>query len=406
MGFAMTSPTTTSLLDAVEPMRADLVALRRALHRDPEIGLRLPRTQEKVLAALDGLPLEITLGRELSSVVAVLRGGRPGPTVLLRGDMDGLPVHELADLDYASAVPGAMHACGHDMHVAILVGAARLLSAVRDELPGNVIFMFQPAEEGPGGAAPMLAEGLLEVAGEPVVGAYTLHVIAGDDRNGVFSSRRGSFMAASDALKIVVRGVGGHGSAPHRANDPIPAACEMVTAIETYVTRNIDIWDPVVVTVGQFHSGTVDNVISASAMFDATVRTFSAPTRAKISAGLVRVVQGIADAHGLGIDINYEWGYPVTVNNSSEAEFAAATVADLFGADRFEWLANPNAGSEDFAYVLQKVPGVYLNLGACPPGIDPATAPMNHSSYAQYDDALIPDGAVLLAELARRRLTR
>jgi amidohydrolase len=401
IGFAMT---VTSFRDSVERMRDDLVALRRALHRDPEIGLRLPRTQERILAALDGLPLQITLGRDLSSVVAVLRGGRPGPTVLLRGDMDALPVQEEADLPYRSEVPGAMHACGHDLHMALLVGAARLLCEVRTELAGSVLFMFQPGEEGPGGAEPMIAEGLLDVAGEPVSAAYALHVISGVDRHGVFSSRRGPFMAASDVLKIVVRGAGGHGSAPHHAKDPIPAACEMVTALETYVTRNHDIWDPVVVTVGQFHAGTVDNVIPETAMFDATVRSFSAEARAKVSAGLTRIVAGIADAHGLGVDINYEWGYPVTVNDTGEAEFAAQTVRDLFGDDRFEWMANPNAGSEDFAYVLDKVPGAYLNLGACPPELDPETAPMNHSPFAQYDDALVPDGAVLLAELARRRL--
>jgi len=403
-GIAMTIETTPALAARVDEISDDIIALRRELHRDPEIGLHLPRTQRRILDALDGLPLEITLGRELSSVVAVLRGGLPGPTVLLRGDMDGLPVHEETGLEYASAVPGAMHACGHDLHMASLVGAAKLLSAVQAELPGNVIFMFQPAEEGPGGAEPMIAEGLLDVAGERPIAAYTIHVIAGADRNGVFSTRRGSFMAAADCLKVVVRGAGGHGSAPHRAKDPIPAACEMVTAIETFVTRNIDIWDPVVVTVGQFHSGTVDNVIPANAMFDATVRSFSPEARSKVSSGLMQVVRGIADAHGLGIDINYEWGYPVTVNTDDEAEFAAATVVDLFGDDRFEWMANPNAGSEDFSYVLQQVPGAYLNLGACPPELDPETAPMNHSPFAQYDDAVVPDGAVLLAELARRRL--
>jgi hippurate hydrolase len=397
---------TVSFRDDVEPMRSDLVALRRALHRDPEIGLHLPRTQEKVLAALDGLPLSITTGGGLSSVVAVLRGGRPGPTVLLRGDMDGLPVQEKADLEYASAVPGVMHACGHDMHMAVLVGAARLLGAVRDSLAGNVIFMFQPAEEGPGGARPMLAEGLLDAAGTPVVGAYTLHVISGDDKPGVFSSRRGSFMAAADCIKVAVRGEGGHGSAPHRAKDPIPAACEMVTAMETYVTRAMDIWDPVVVTVGQFHSGTADNIIPADAMFEATVRSFSPEAREKISDGLSQVVRGIASAHGLQVDINYEWGYPVTVNDGDEAEFAAQTVRELFGEDRFEWLVNPNAGAEDFSYVLQEVPGAYLNLGVCPPELDPATAPLNHSPLAQYDDTWVPDGAVLLAELARRRLAR
>ncbi len=270
----MTIETTSAFAMRVSEISDDIIGLRRELHRDPEIGLQLPRTQRRILDALDGLPLEITVGKALSSVVGVLRGGRPGPTVLLRGDMDALPVQEETGLQYASAVPGAMHACGHDLHMAMLVGAARLLCAARDDLPGNVIFMFQPAEEGPGGAQPMIEEGLLDVAGERPIAAYTIHVIAGDDSNGVFTSRRGPFMAAADCLKVVVRGAGGHGSAPHRAKDPIPAACEMVTAMETYVTRNIDIWDPVVVTVGQFHSGTVDNVIPASAMFDATVRWF------------------------------------------------------------------------------------------------------------------------------------
>jgi amidohydrolase len=398
---------TVSFRDDVEPMRADLVALRQAVHRDPEIGLHLPRTQKKILAALDGLPLSVTTGTSLSSVVAVLAGGTgAGPTVLLRGDMDALPVHEKADLEYASEVPGVMHACGHDMHVAILVGAARLLCGVRESLAGNVIFMFQPAEEGPGGARPMLAEGLLDAAGTPVVGAYALHVISGDDQPGVFTSRRGSFMAAADAIKVAVYGEGGHGSAPHRAKDPIPAACEMVTAMETYVTRAIDIWDPVVVTVGQFHSGTADNIIPPEAAFEATVRSFSPEAREKISKGLRQVVRGIAAGHGLQVDINYEWGYPVTVNDGDEAEFAAQTVRELFGPERFEWLENPNAGAEDFSYVLQEVPGAYLNLGACPPELDPATAPLNHSPLAQYDDTWVPDGAVLLAELARRRLAR
>jgi hippurate hydrolase len=389
---------------AVESMRHDLVALRRDLHRYPEIGMHLPRTQEKILAALAGLPLEITVGENLSSVVAVLRGSQPGPTVLLRGDMDALPVQEEADLEYASAVAGAMHACGHDLHVAGLVGAARLLSEVRDTVPGSVIFMFQPGEEGPGGAEPMIDEGLLDIAGEPPVAAYTLHVLSAQDPNGLITTRRGAFMAASDQLRVVVRGAGGHGSAPHRAKDPIPVACEMVMALEMHVTRAYDIFDPVVVTVGTFHSGTVDNVIPASAMFDATVRSFSHQSRAQLSTGLVQVVRGVAAAHGLDVDVLYEWGYPVTVNDNDEAVFAAGVAADVFGADRFAWLDNPGAGSEDFAYVLEKVPGAYLNLGACPVGLDPATAPNNHSPYAQFDDAVVPDGAVLLASLALARL--
>ncbi|HKD96917.1 MAG TPA: M20 family metallopeptidase [Micromonosporaceae bacterium] len=402
----MTVPATISFRDAVEAIRDDLVRLRRDVHADPEIGMQLPRTQQKILAALEGLPLEITLGRALSSVVAVLRGGLPGPTVLLRGDMDALPVQESNGLDYISKVPGTMHACGHDLHVAGLVGAARLLCQVRDELPGNVVFMFQPGEESPGGAAPMIAEGLLDVAGSRVDAAYTIHVSSGDDEKGMFTTRRGSFMAAADTLKILVRGEGGHGSTPHRAKDPIPAACEMVGALETFVTRNIDIWDPVVLTVGQFHSGTADNIIPPSAMFEATIRSFSPESRAIISAGVVRMVQGIADAHGLDIDINYEWGYPVTVNDDAEAEFAAAAVREVFGEERFSWMTNPIPGSEDFSFVLEQVPGAYLNLGACPPDLDPATAPMNHSPLARFDDEVVPDAAVLLAELARRRMLR
>ena len=390
---------------AADAIRDDLIALRRDLHQNPEIGLHLPRTQEKILAALAGLPLEITLGKNLSSVVAVLRGGQPGPTVLLRGDMDALPVHEETGLPYAST-NGAMHACGHDLHVASLVGAARLLTDIRDELPGNVIFMFQPGEEGPGGAAPMIEEGLLEAAGGTTDAAYTLHVLSSVDRHGLITSRRGAFMAGCDTLHVIVRGVGGHGSAPFRAKDPLPAACEMVLAIEVFVTRSFDIFDPVVVTVGNFHSGSADNVIPMSALFDATIRSFSPAAREKLHEGLERVVRGIASAHGLTVDIDYEWGYPVTVNDDAEALFAADVVADVFGADRFEWLANPGAGAEDMSFVLEKVPGAYLNLGACPPDLDPETAPNNHSPYARFDDAVVPDGAALLASLAQRRLTR
>jgi hippurate hydrolase len=391
---------------AVESLRDDLVALRRDLHRHPEIGMHLPVTQERVLRALDGLPLEITLGDSLSSVVAVLRGGRPGPTVLLRGDMDALPVHELTGLPYASEVPGTMHACGHDLHMAGLVGAARLLCEVRDTLAGNVIFMFQPGEEGPGGAEPMISEGLLDAAGEPPVAAYTIHVMAAEDRNGVFTTRRGAFMAACDELKVVVRGVGGHGSAPYRSKDPVPVACEMVLALETYVTRAFDIFDPVVVTVGTFHAGTVDNVIPEIATFNATVRSFSHASRDRLSTGLPRVVEGVAAAHGLTVDVEYARGYPVTINNDDEAVFAAGVATEVFGSDRFGWLDNPGAGSEDFSYVLDKISGCYLNLGACPPELDPEDAPNNHSPYARFDDAVVPDAAVLLASLAHARLSR
>ena len=391
--------------ESAERISPELVALRRGLHQRPEVGLQLPETQAAVLLALDGLPLEVTTGRALTSVVAVLRGARPGRSVLLRGDMDALPVTERTGLPYASTIPGVMHACGHDLHTAILVGAARLLSAVRDELAGDVIFMFQPGEEGPGGAEPMLAEGLLSAAGDPPAAAYCLHVSAVFPR-GMFFGRRGVFGAAHDTCKVRVRGAGGHGSTPFRARDPIPAACEMVLALQTMVTRGFDVFDPVVLTVGQFHAGTADNVIPATAEFAASLRSFSTAAREKLVLRTAEVVRGVAGAHGLEVDVDFERGYPSVVNDVAEAEFAAEATAEVFGQQRHQWLANPKTGSEDMSFVLEKVPGAYLNLGACPPDLDPTHAATNHSAEALFDDAVIADGSALLAELAFRRLGR
>jgi metal-dependent amidase/aminoacylase/carboxypeptidase family protein len=368
-----------TIRDEADKIAGELTELRHAIHQEPEIGYDLPATQRKVLAALDGLPLEITPGRQLSSVTAVLRGGRPGPTVLLRGDMDALPVHEATGLPWASRTAGAMHACGHDLHTTMLAGAARLLSAQRADIPGNVIFMFQPAEEGGGGARIMIDEGVLGAAGEPPVAAYALHVFS-------------------------VHGRGGHGSAPHQAMDPIPAACEMVTALHAMVTRKFNVFDPVVVTVGSFHAGTVRNVIPDDATFYVTARSFSHESRQRLRDETVRLVTNIAQAHGLTADVDFAGGYPVTVNDPAEAAFATATAAGLFGADRAVTPPEPLAGSEDFSYVLNEVPGAFVLLGACPPGTDPQTAPSNHSATAAFTDDVLPDGATLYAELALRRL--
>jgi hippurate hydrolase len=395
-----------TLREDAEAIQANLVELRRSLHREPEIGSRLPLTQAKLLAALDGLPLTITTGTALSSVTAVLRGGRPGPAVLLRSDMDALPVTELTGEPFASRIDGAMHACGHDLHMAILVGAARLLSARRDELPGSVVFMFQPAEEGPGGAEPMIDEGVLDAAGTRAVAAYGLHVTSSQERYANFTTRRGPLMSAADQVRVTVLGRGGHGSQPHHAKDPIPAACEMVTALSTHVTRAHSIFDPVVVTVGSFHAGTAENIIPAAAQFEATVRSFSPEARGKVRRGITDVLTGIAHAHGLEVEIDHRDGYPVTVNDDVEAEFVGATITDLYGAERFSWMANPEPGSEDFSFVLAAVPGAFVFLGACPPGLDPATAPANHAPQARFDDGVLADGAALLAELAVRRLAR
>ena len=398
--------TVTGVHDDAVAMAAELTKLRRAIHAEPEIGLDLPRTQRKVLDALDGLPLEITLGEGLSSVTAVLRGGRPGETVLLRGDMDALPVTERANVPYASTIDGAMHACGHDLHTAMLAGAARLLSARRAELAGNVIFMFQPGEEGPGGARIMVGEGVLDAAGDRPAAAYALHVASGLLPLGLLASRAGTVMAAADTLHVTVHGRGGHGSQPHRAADPVPAACEIVLALQSMVTRQFDVFDPIVVTVGTFHAGTADNVIPDDAQFVATIRSFSPEARAAVQAAAPRLARDIASAHGLTATAEFRDGYPVTVNDAEELAFAEQTVADVLGDGRYVAAPDPLTGSEDFSYVLEQVPGAFLMLGACSPASDPFSAPFNHSAEAIFDDDVLPDGTALYAELALRRLGR
>ncbi|MFD8704907.1 M20 family metallopeptidase [Kitasatospora sp. NPDC059648] len=388
-------------------LQPGLVALRRELHQEPEIGLDLPRTQARLLSALDGLPLELTLGKGLSSVTAVLRGGRPGPKVLLRADMDALPVQETVRLPYASKIPGAMHACGHDLHMAALVGATRLLVERRAELAGDVVLMFQPGEEGAGGAQRMVDEGVLDAAGERVVAAYALHVAAALLPNGLVTARPGPMLAASDTLRVTLRGRGGHGSSPHSALDPVPAACEAVLALQSMVTRRIDAFDPVVLTVGMLSAGTAANVIPGEARFEATLRSFSPRSRELVHGEALRVVRGIAAAHGLEAVAEVEPGYPVTVNDPVEADFATGLAARLFGPERFVPMPQPIAGSEDFGVLAAAVPSAFLMLGAAPTdGRDPFTAAYNHSPDAEFEDNVLADGAALLAALALGRLAR
>ena len=394
-----------TVLDDARAMTDDLVALRRRLHQHPEIGLDLPRTQETVLAAIDGLPLEISTGSDLSSVTAVLRGGGgSGRAVLLRGDMDALPVHERTGLDYA-ATGDAMHACGHDLHTAMMVGAARVLASRRDELNGDVVLMFQPGEEGYDGARHMVEQGVLDAAGTTVEAALALHVTSAFLPPGTFATRGGPIMSAADVLTVTVRGAGGHGSAPHRAKDPIPAACEMVTALQTMATRRFDVFDPVVVTIGAFHAGTVHNVIPDTAYFEATLRSFSPESHARLLEETVRICRGIAAAHGLEVDAEATELYPVTVNSSEEVAAFAAVVSDVHGDGKFIELPNPLTGSEDFSRVLDRVPGTMAFLGACPANRDLMTAPYNHSPEAAFDDAVLPDGVAVYAQWALERLS-
>jgi amidohydrolase len=382
-----------------------ITQLRHAIHREPEIGLHLPGTQRKVLDFLAGLPLEISTGTALSSVTAVLRGSRAdGPVVLLRGDMDALPVTERTGLPYASQTEGTMHACGHDLHTAMLAGAARLLAARQRELPGCVVFMFQPGEEGLAGARYMIEEGVLDAAGRRPAAAYALHVFSAELPTGVVSTRPGPMLASSQVLEVTVHGRGGHASMPHRAADPIPAACEMVTALQAMVTRRFDVFDPVVITVGWFQAGTTSNVIPDQASFQASVRTFSPSAGQRVRESTLALVNAIASAHGLSVTAGFRDGYPVTVNDDAETRFAAGVATALLGEGGCVAQANPLTGSEDFSFVLGQVPGAFLSLGACPPGADPQAAPVNHAGDAVFDDSVLATGTALYAELAWQRL--
>ncbi len=394
----------SDLLADARALAPELDTLRRRLHTIPEVGLDLPKTQAALLAALQGLGLEVSTGTALTSVTAVLRGARPGPTVLLRADMDALPVTEDSGDPVRSAHEGVMHACGHDFHMAGLVGAARLLAARREQIAGSVVLMFQPGEEGLHGARLMLDEGVLEASGDRAVAAYGLHVFSAQAPTGVLTARAGTVFAAVDTLHVTVHGRGGHGSAPHTALDPVPVAAEIVLALQAAVTRQFSIFDPVVVTVGKIWAGTKDNIIPATAHLDATVRTFSAATHQVIEARLRRVVEHVAAAHGLTAQVEWEAGYPTTDNDAAETERAARVTAAVAGPDAWAPMADPVAGAEDFSYVLQEAPGAYLILGATPAGQDPATAAYNHAPQATFDESVLPVGAAVLAGLALDRL--
>ncbi|MEZ5271538.1 MAG: M20 family metallopeptidase [Ilumatobacteraceae bacterium] len=400
----------TTLREEARDLLDETVALRRTLHRWPELGNDLPVTKENVLAALEGLPLQITEHQTTSGIAAVLDGGKPGPTVLLRGDMDALPLHEDTDLEFESATEGQMHACGHDTHTAMLVGAAKLLSARRADIPGRVLFMFQPGEEGHAGARFMLEEGLLDVPARadgsesPVTGAYALHITANLPAGWV-ASRGNTIMASADTMHITVTGRGGHASQPHLALDPIPIACEIVQALQLMVTRTIDVFDPGVVTVGQITAGTTNNIIPESAQIVGTIRAVSERTRNKIHDGIRRVAEGVAAAHDATVEVEFRDGYPVTVNNPGSADFALDVAKEVVGDSSTVRLPNPIMGAEDFSYVLNRIPGAMMFLGGTAPDRNPATAAPNHSNRVVFHEEAMVNGIAVYGAVALRHLT-
>ncbi len=393
----MTIPDLNDLRAAAEAILPEVIETRRRIHRRPEIGLAVPETQAVVAEVLRGLRLEPRLGGATTSVTAVIEGGRPGRTTLLRADMDGLPLHEDTGLDFASEIDGAMHACGHDTHVAMLLGAARLLVERRDELDGNVLLMFQPGEEGYHGARVMLDEGLLD--GADVKRAVALH-ISTKYPAGTVALRAGALLASADRIVATVRGRGGHASEPHLSLDPITVAAEVILALQTAVTRRIDVFDPAVVSITRVTGGTTNNIIPDRVELEGTIRTVSSERRAAVARLVHQVAEGIAAAHGATIELEIVPGYPVTMNDPAIVDWFRGLAAQLAGEDAIDDMRAPIMGAEDFSYVTERVPGMMAFLGARPASADPETAPQNHSNLVVFDEAPMALGVALYAASA------
>ncbi len=393
---------------AAQALAPKIVSLRRAIHAEPELGLHNPATRDKIRAALAHLPLEWAQGPSTTGLVATLRGGAvpagaDRPCVLLRGDTDALPMQEETGLDFASTIPGAMHACGHDTHVAMLAGAVELLAARAEGLAGDVRFMFQPGEEGHHGARFMIEDGLL---GDPLPdAAFALHIMP-NSRHGLVAGRGGALMASADQFEIVVEGRGGHASMPHDALDPVPVACEIVSAIQAMVTRRFSVADPVVATVARIEAGSAHNVIADRARMIGTLRTLSPGNRTRLRAALETCATHVAAAHGLTAQVTLHEGFPVTMCDPRAVTLGEAVARDLAGPEAFVRLDHAIMAAEDFSYVLEQVPGAMFFLGVAHEGADWRHACGIHSTRMVVDEAALPTGTALLAGCALRYLSQ
>lgn len=390
-------------LDLAQAQRESLVTLRRAIHAEPELGLDCPRTTRKLKAALAGLPLAIRDSRGSSGFVARLDGARPGRTVLLRGDMDALPIQEETGLDFASSQPGHMHACGHDTHSAMLASAARILCARREDIAGTILFMFQPGEEGMHGARVMIAEGLLDDPAPEA--AFALHVFP-NVPGGVIACRSGALLASADMLSATIRGRGGHAAMPHDALDPVPVACEAVLALQSHIARRTTFTDPAVLSITRIAAGTAHNVIPDEVELLGTMRTLSDKTRAATREAFERIVTKVAEAHGATADVRIDEGYPPTLNDPRAVRLVAELATEMFGEGAYHEVPAPIMGAEDFSYVLQKVPGAMAVLGVAPAEGDPFARPPIHNSKMLVDEAVLPRGVAMHCAFATRFLER
>jgi amidohydrolase len=382
----------------VAAMTEELIATRRDLHAHPELGYQERRTAGIVAARLRELGIDIREGVAETGVIGLLRGARPGPTVLLRADMDALPIVEANEIPYRSQTPGVMHACGHDGHTAILLGAARLLAARREQLAGSVKFIFQPAEEGGAGAQRMIEQGALE---EPAVdAAFGLH-LWNVGPLGAVGVREGPMMACSDVFDLTVMGKGGHAAAPHRTIDPVVIAAHLIVALQTLVSRETDPLQSAVVTVGRIQGGEARNVIPDQVLLQGTIRTFDPELREAMPRRLERVARGVTEALGGTCELSHRFGYPCLVNDAAMAEIVRAAARPVVGEEHVV-VAPAVMGAEDMSYFLQRVPGCFFRLGSANAarGLDYG----HHHPRFDFDEAALPVGVEILAGAAQRFL--
>lgn len=390
---------TQSLLAQAQAIQPDLVGYRRHLHSIPEFGLELPQTLAYVTEQVKDLG-SLTVAPEISSAVLLIRGERPGPTVLLRADMDALAVTEDTGLDFAST-NGYMHACGHDLHMAMGIGAARLLHANKSELAGDVVVFFQSGEEGHGGADLMLERNMHLASGSLPIAAYGLHVFsAADSRN--FASRPGPMMASAGDVIVTFKGKGGHGSMPWGGKDPVTPMVQAISAIQHLTSKSFDAFDQVIVNVGWVRAGDTHttNIVPETAAFGATIRTFSREHFTRIRTELENLMRSIAAGFGVEVEVEFSPASKVVINTPANIERVKAVVASAFGEDRYEHMDQPIPGGEDYASILEVIPGAFVFLGAPDPNASPENLHANHSNKAVYDDSVLADGAALLALLA------
>ncbi len=395
----------------VDKVMPQVIAWRRDIHEHPELSNREVRTAKLVADHLKALGMEVRTGVAHTGVIGVLRGGKPGPVVALRADMDALPVTEEVDLPFRSTVRstyngqevGVMHACGHDTHVAMLMGAAQVLAGMKADLPGTVVFIFQPAEEGApagetGGASMMVAEGALT---DPKVDAiFGIHVFS-TLHTGVIGYRPQGLMAASDGLRIVVHGRQTHGAMPWAGVDPIVVGSQIVGALQTITSRQTDVTlAPAVVTIGVMRGGTRFNIVPDSIVMEGTIRTFDPDMQKDIHARVKRIAEKVAESAGATAEVTIAAvGNPVTYNDPALTERMLPTLRRVAGADKVV-LAQQTTTAEDFAHYQKQVPGVFYFLGVVPEGTDPKTAAPNHSPRFQVDEAALPVGVRTLIGLA------